>query len=649
MDEQQKQLVLKLKDAQNVLVTVSKNPSVDQLAAAIGLTLALNKLDKHATAVYSGQTPSTIEFLKPEETLETNTDSLRDFIIALDKSKADKLRYKVEDQLVRIFITPYKTSISENDLEFSQGDFNVDVVVALGVKEQSDLDQAITAHGRILHDAVVSTISLEGQSELGTLNVVNTNASSLSEIVTKLVQELDKGVMDNQIATALLTGIVAMTDRFSNDRTSPETMSISALLMSAGANQQLIASELEAGAAPAEPLRSAEAAVAEQPPQKDPGMLEIDHESHEPAAELPPVMPAGSGTLADDESDEMTVEVPAAPAEPSPPQVHVDENGQLITEGDQGFPKIQNVHSQTAGLTEDTAQQSVTRERVLEPPALGGELTANTNEEGLDGSADESTEPTSQTPILSHNERVLSPSHDAAPLDDTPERVSPPPSPVTQTAPVSLPEPSVAQSFPPSYAQPLTPPSSMPSPSLPPAPSFDKPAQPASVVTSDDAQQDEFIDTAVQTLSDIERVVDSPHVDANGALAADATGVDDVDAARRAVDAALAAASSQANPDPIVALNAQPLGPDLRQPEQPQPAVQYQPAPGFNVAPVNTGFSEPTPGNTPADSTLDMPLPGTVVPQQPLPSSFPGVAPSRGQTTLPPPPPLPPPPIFPTA
>lgn len=647
MDEQQKQLVLKLKDAQNVLVTVSNNPSVDQLAAAIGLTLALNKLDKHATAVYSGRTPSTIEFLKPEETLETNTDSLRDFIIALDKSKADKLRYKVEDQLVRIFITPYKTSISENDLEFSQGDFNVDVVVALGVKEQSDLDQAITAHGRILHDAVVSTISLEGQSELGTLNVVNTGASSLSEIVTKLVQELDKGVMDNQIATALLTGIVAMTERFSNDRTSPETMSISASLMSAGANQQLIASELEAGAAPAEPPRSAEAAVAEQPPQKDPGMLEIDHESHEPAAELPPVMPAGSsGTPADDDSDDMTAQEPAAPAEPSPPQVHVDENGQLITEGDQGFPKIQNVHSQTVDLAEDPAQPSVTRERVLEPPALGGELTANTDEEGLDGSEDESTEPATQTPILSHNERVLSPSRDAALPDEAPGQVLPPSSPV---APVSLPEPSVAQSLPPSYAQPLTPPSNQLPQNFPPAPSFDAPAQPAGVMPSDDVPQDEFIDTSLQTLNDIERVVDSPHLDTNGASAANETGVVDVDAARNAVEAALASAPSQANPDPIIALNAQPLGPDLRQSEQPQPAAQYQPAPGFDTAPVNAGFSEPTPGNTPADSTLDMPLPGTVVSQPPLPSTFPGLPPSQGQNTLPPPPPLPPPPIFPTA
>src|SRR3954469_23325844 len=133
MEDPKQQLIERLKAANNILVTVSRNPSVDQLAALLGLTLLLNKFDKHAAAVFSGQVPSTIEFLKPEDTLEKNTDSLRDFIIALDKSKADKLRYKVEDQVVRIFITPYKTSLSEKDLEFSQGDFNVDVVVALGV------------------------------------------------------------------------------------------------------------------------------------------------------------------------------------------------------------------------------------------------------------------------------------------------------------------------------------------------------------------------------------------------------------------------------------------------------------------------------------------------------------------------------------
>src|SRR5580704_15040960 len=159
MDSAEQQVVDHLKQARNILVTVRNSPTVDLLSACIGLALALDKMDKHVAAVFSGEVPSTLEFLKPEETIEQNPDSLRDFIIALDKSKADKLRYKVEDKVVRIFITPYKTSLSQDDLQFSQGDFNVDAVVALGAHEQQELDQAITSHGRILHDATVMSIN----------------------------------------------------------------------------------------------------------------------------------------------------------------------------------------------------------------------------------------------------------------------------------------------------------------------------------------------------------------------------------------------------------------------------------------------------------------------------------------------------------
>ena len=47
------------------------------------------------------------------------------------------------------------------------------------------------------------------------------------------------------MATAFLTGIVAETQRFSNEKTSSDTMNISAKLMAAGANQQLVATKLE--------------------------------------------------------------------------------------------------------------------------------------------------------------------------------------------------------------------------------------------------------------------------------------------------------------------------------------------------------------------------------------------------------------------
>lgn len=242
------QIVDRIKNVTNILVTVSKNPSVDDLSAAIGLTLMLNKLNKHATAVFSGKIPPAITFLEPDKTLENTVDSLRDFIIALDKEKADRLRYRVEDDVVRIFITPYKTKISENDLEFTHGDFNVELVLALGVENQDELDDAIAAHGKILHDATVATISpRDKKSTLGSIDWQDAQASSLSEMLVAVSESIkgDEPLLDEQIATALLTGIVSATDRFSNNQTSPKAMTMAAQLMAAGANQQLIAARLE--------------------------------------------------------------------------------------------------------------------------------------------------------------------------------------------------------------------------------------------------------------------------------------------------------------------------------------------------------------------------------------------------------------------
>jgi hypothetical protein len=248
MNDAKQQIVEKIKDSSNIMVTVSTNPSVDELSAALGMTLLLNKMNKHATAVFSGAIPPAIEFLDPAKTFEGTVDSLRDFIIALDKEKADHLRYKVDGDVVKIFITPYRTTISSDDLDFSQGDYNVELVLALGVKNRDHLDAALEAHGRILHDATVATVSVgEEKSELGSIDWSEQNASSLSEMLVGLVEPLksDKKLLDEQTSTAFLTGIVAATDRFSNNRTSSRVMTIAAQLMGAGANQQLIASKLE--------------------------------------------------------------------------------------------------------------------------------------------------------------------------------------------------------------------------------------------------------------------------------------------------------------------------------------------------------------------------------------------------------------------
>lgn len=569
MENSKQQLVEKLKAANNILVTVRTNPSVDQLAACLGLTLILNKLGKHATAVFSGEIPSTLEFLEPEQTIEKNTDSLRDFIIALDKSKADKLRYKVEDTVVKIFITPYKTSIGEDDLEFSQGDFNVDVVVALGVQEQEDLDQVITAHGRILHDATVTSVNTDPNGGIGSINWIDPNASSLSELVVEASHDLGKDLLDGQIATALLTGVVAETERFSNDKTTPQAMSVSAELMAAGANQQLVATKLEESAAEeAAAAAKEDVSIADEsqeadgqpaPPKNDDGTLEIRHrEGDEPAgAELP---------------------------EPEDPSAQ---------EGSE------------AGA-----------DRPTQSPARSYLLDDNDTTPGPDvpkmGAADTEFDPLSMR--LVENKRLpdaTEPVESAATAPaPKPEESEPTPEPEPETAPEeSKPTPPKKPDEPVEiplekgqiriddqgnlHSNTYTPKKKLklkPAEAAPPAPQV--PAQ-------------------ANTLEEIEKSVNSPHVDQPEPAAEDT--------ARDQVFQALNSAPSSTPTRPIHALNAQPLGANLR-PDQSRPA------------------NEPPPiAASPADKPMDMPLPPGADSAQPaVPPDGDAVNPSA-------PPPVPPP------
>lgn len=323
-----KQIVDKIKDSANVLVALSASPSVDELSAALGVTLAINKIDKHATAVFSGDIPAAIEFLEPEKTFENSVASLQDFIIALDKEKADHLRYKVEGDMVKIFITPYRTTIDEHDLEFSQGDYNVDFVLALGVKSKDDLDAALRSHGQILEDATVASISTEEDANLGSINWSDKNASSYCEMAAALVKDLksEASLLDEQIATALLTGIVAATDRFSNARTSSRVMTTAADLMAAGANQQLIAVQLQNADEITDPEpKAAPSAAPEAPADTAPaanGELAISHEFKgnvdEVAQQVEEVNQEEATKAAEDELAEQ-LGVAAQPASAIPP------------------------------------------------------------------------------------------------------------------------------------------------------------------------------------------------------------------------------------------------------------------------------------------------------------------------------------------
>lgn len=251
-------LIEQIKKSENILIALNSNPSIDELASALSLNLILNKTNTRATTIFSGKIPGVLGFLKPTEVFDYSIDSLRDFIIALDPEKADYVRTKVVDGKVRVSITPSKRAVTVDDLEFSQGDYNVDMIIALGVKNKDDFDAALKSHGQILHSAFVASICIGSTtSDLGNLNWHEPALQSYAQLVANLTLDLQpkpdennpetqQVIIDGPVATALMTALVAVTDRFSNAFTTPDIMSLAAVLMSQGANQQLVATQFEA-------------------------------------------------------------------------------------------------------------------------------------------------------------------------------------------------------------------------------------------------------------------------------------------------------------------------------------------------------------------------------------------------------------------
>lgn len=331
----------KIQHATNILIALSKDPNVDEISAAIALAFVLDQQKKHVSAIYSGQTPNALEFLRPEETFQKDISGLQDFIIALNKSKADHLIYQVEGDYVKILITPYKGQIKKEDLEYSYSDYNVDLVIVFNVNSGSEIDSALSEYGRIMHDAMAINITSSVPGRFADLEWSDPSKSSVCEMVYDLLGELEIDNTPQEVATALLTGILSATERFSNNRTKPTTMAVASKLMEAGADQQLISSNILKAETPAV---AAENSFATQSPT-------TNETPAAPAAQETPAAPA-------------TQEIPEAPATPTiqeTPEASAAPAAQASPAASAATPEVPAVSQDSAETPQLTPEQELER------------------------------------------------------------------------------------------------------------------------------------------------------------------------------------------------------------------------------------------------------------------------------------------------
>lgn len=118
----------------------------------------------------------------------------------------------------------------------------------------------------------------------GAINLLETNSSTLSEMVLALGESVQGGLLDAQVATALLAGIMAATDRFTSANTTAKSMTVAAQMLAAGADQQKVTKEIF-GERERKPRRDEQPKSAPKPEYKS--VEKVEAPKPEPAIEAP--------------------------------------------------------------------------------------------------------------------------------------------------------------------------------------------------------------------------------------------------------------------------------------------------------------------------------------------------------------------------
>lgn len=241
------QITEQIKKAQKILILTHINPDGDALGSLLALYLVLKQLGKDATAVVADQIASSLKFLPQIEAVTKNFSAAKDFVITIDtaKVKVDRLGYKhlPEENKLNIVITPQGGTFQENDISFSHGSSKFDLIIVLDSPDLERLGPLYEGQSGLFYEAPVVNIDHHaGNDFFGKINWVDLTATSTAEIMVSLIESLsrEKPLLNEDIATALLTGIITDTGSFQNVNTTPKSLTVAAQLVAAGGRQQEI-------------------------------------------------------------------------------------------------------------------------------------------------------------------------------------------------------------------------------------------------------------------------------------------------------------------------------------------------------------------------------------------------------------------------
>lgn len=245
---QHQQLYEMIQKSERPLITFKKDWSGDTIATSLALAELFKKLGKEAEIVSTGfVVPHHYRFLPRIGDIKGAAEGLRQFSVSINAAGGahPQIDYKTEADKLHIFISPTHRAFSKNDIKVNDSHFRHDMIVAINTPDLESLGALYDDYTDLFFAVPVVNIDhLPENEHYGHLNFVNVTASSVAEMIYDFIIGLDANLMDETIATYLLTGMIEKTNSFKVPSVTPKSLNIASELIAAGAERESIIKNL---------------------------------------------------------------------------------------------------------------------------------------------------------------------------------------------------------------------------------------------------------------------------------------------------------------------------------------------------------------------------------------------------------------------
>jgi nanoRNase/pAp phosphatase (c-di-AMP/oligoRNAs hydrolase) len=250
MREEYNNMINTIKRSREPLVVIPAGGGADSFASALGIARLIRKLEKPVHIVTADkESMAHLNFLDEEASrgISQKLENLRTYVVQLDvsKTKPDELSYDVIDGKLHIYLRPSSGVWTEKDLKLDASAYKHDLIICVGAKNLEACARVFEDHPDFFYRTPIINIDNAPHNEhFGHVNLVDLTASAIGEVCHDWVESVAPELIDAEMATQFLTGMIAKTKSFRAKNVTPKTLQVASTLMARGANRDKIVHHL---------------------------------------------------------------------------------------------------------------------------------------------------------------------------------------------------------------------------------------------------------------------------------------------------------------------------------------------------------------------------------------------------------------------